>query len=201
MYNHKTSLYRESWVLKKIIGLLLYNYFARYLPVSYSRINLGSRYIRGLCGKLILCKCGKNINIEKGAVFSSHLKLGDNSGIGINASIGGNVTIGKNVMMGPECIIYTKNHEFTRTDIPMCKQGFQEEKPVTIGDDVWIGARVTILPGVNIGNGVIIGAGAVVAKDIPDYVVVVGNPAKVIKNRSLESAMIIKQNEENLRSI
>ena len=86
-------------------------------------------------------------------------------------------------MIGPEVIIYTQNHSFDRIDIPMCEQGFQEECKVEIGNDVWIGARVIILPGVKIGNGCVIGAGAVVTKDVPDYCVVGGNPAKILKVR------------------
>ena len=61
----------------------------------------------------------------------------------------------------------------------MCKQGVQREKPVVIGNDVWIGDSVMILPGSIIGNGVIIGAGAVVRGKIPDYAIVVGNPAQI----------------------
>ena len=87
-------------------------------------------------------------------------------------------------MMGPECYICTINHETDDLSVPMCKQGSKPEKPVYIGDDVWIGSRVTILPGVRIGNGAIIGAGAVVSKDIPDFAVVAGNPAKVVKYRN-----------------
>lgn len=169
--------------IKKIIGILIYNIIGKNLPVSYSKINLWSKNIRCICGKLILDRCGNNINIEKGATFSSRVELGDNSGIGINATIHGKTKIGKNVMMGPECIIYTRNHAFNDVTIPMCLQGFQEEKEVIIGDDVWIGGRVTILPGVKIGQGVIIGAGSVVSRDIPDYAIVGGNPAKVIKFR------------------
>ena len=67
-------------------------------------------------------------------------------------------------------------------DKPMRLQGPQPVKPVTIGNDVWIGSRVTILPGVTIGNGVVIGASAVVTKDVPDNAVVGGNPAKILKN-------------------
>jgi acetyltransferase-like isoleucine patch superfamily enzyme len=65
----------------------------------------------------------------------------------------------------------------------MMEQGFQQDKGIKIGDDVWIGARVIILPGVSIGSGVIIGAGAVVTKDIPDWAIAVGNPARVVRYR------------------
>lgn len=86
-------------------------------------------------------------------------------------------------MIGPYCFIYTSNHCTKRTDIPMFRQGDSVPRPVIISDDVWIGARVTILPGVHIGKGAIIGAGAVVTKDVPEYAVVGGNPAKIIKYR------------------
>jgi len=86
-------------------------------------------------------------------------------------------------MMGQDVVVFSINHEFDRTDIPMIKQGFQENQPVIIGNDVWIGDRVIILPNVKIGDGVIIGAGSVVAKSIPEFAIVVGNPAKVIKYR------------------
>ena len=148
--------------VKKIIGIALYNVIGKHLPASSSLIKIGQKRFRAFCGKLILNKCGKNVNIEKGAVFSTKVELGDCSGIGINAQIGGKCVIGKNVMMGPQCIIYTTNHKFDDVDTPMIKQGFQEEKQVVIGDDVWIGGRVIILPGVHIGNHSIIGAGSVV---------------------------------------
>ena len=64
----------------------------------------------------------------------------------------------------------------------------QKIKPVIIGDDVWIGGRVIILPGVTIGNGAIVGAGAVVTRDVPEYAIVGGVPAKVIKMRTQNSA-------------
>jgi hypothetical protein len=69
----------------------------------------------------------------------------------------------------------------------MSKQGSCAEKPVYIGNDVCIGSRVTILPGVRIGNGVVIGSCAVVSRDVPDYAVVVGNPAKIVKYRNKQS--------------
>lgn len=142
--------------------------------------------LRAFCGKLILNKCGKKVNIEHGAVFSSRVELGDYSGIGINSNLGGTVIIGKDVMMGPECKIYTINHRFNDIDKPMRLQGFQEERPVFIGDDVWIGGKVIILPGVHIGNHCIIGAGSVVTKDVPEWAIVAGNPARIKKYRKDE---------------
>ena len=168
---------------KRIIGYVVYHALAKRLPVSNSRINVFQKKIRGLCGKLILKKCGRNVNIEKGARFSSQVSLGDFSGIGVNASIGGKCTIGKFVMMGPNCTIYSRNHEFSDVSRPMMEQGYSEEKEVVIGDDVWIGGNVTILPGVKIGSHSIIGACSVVTKDVPEYAIVAGNPAAVKKFR------------------
>lgn len=169
--------------IRVLIGKVLYAVASR-LPESFSHIQIGQKWIRGLCGKLILQKCGKGVNVEKGAVFPSCTELGDFSGIGIRAQISGKVTIGKNVMMGPDVCIYARNHAFDRLDIPMNRQGFAPERPVAIGDDVWIGARVIVLPGVKVGTGAILGAGAVVTKDVPAYAVVGGNPARILKMRS-----------------
>ncbi len=168
--------------IKRIIGRFLYT-FASHLPPSFSRIHIGQKAIRALCGKLILAKCGKQVNIEKNAVFASSIELGDRSGLGLNCRIAGKVIIGNDVMMGPNVSMYPTNHAFDRTDVPMAEQGFTPEKPITIGNDVWICANSIILSGVTVGNGVIIGAGAVVTKDVPDYAIVGGNPAKIIKYR------------------
>lgn len=131
----------------------------------------------------MLENCGKNVNIESNATFSSKVTLEDYSGIGINAKIYGTCHIGRYVMMGTDVTIITRNHRFDRTDIPMMEQGFEEERPVYIGNDVWIGDRVLILPGVHIGDGSIIAAGAVVTKDVPPYSIVAGVPARKIRDR------------------
>ena len=161
----------------------LYFKVARFLPVSYMRGGRSAKKFRAFCASKFLVHVGKNVNIEKGAMITSSMEIGDRSGVGINATMHGKVIIGNDVMMGPECIIYTSNHAFDRTDIPMCQQGRTEEKPVVIGNDVWIGGRVIILPGVHIGNGAIVGAGSVVTKDVPDYAIVAGNPATIKKFR------------------
>ena len=170
--------------LRILAGKLLYNSIAKKMPLSDSRMNFGSKRLRAFCGKLILEHCGSNVNIEKGAQFSVAVSLGDNSGIGVNALISSYVTIGNDVMMGPECMIFTSNHGMDRLDIPMWKQKHADPKPVVIGNDVWIGARVTILPGVHIGDGSVIGAGSVVTKDVEAYSIVAGNPAKLIRKRN-----------------
>ena len=167
--------------LKRKIGALLYYTIAKHLPPSYSGIKMGQTVLRRFCGKLMLKDCGEKVNIEKNAYFSSKVSLGNHSGIGINAKIHGTCTIGNYVMMGEDCTIITRNHAYSRTDIPMMKQGFEEEQPVVIGNDVWIGDRVTILPDVHIGDGCIIGAGAVVVKNIDEQGTYVGVPAERCK--------------------
>lgn len=173
--------------VKRFIGRKLYFDIAFYLPMSYSRGGRFAQWLRKKSASLFLEYVGNNVNIERHAMITSAMHIGRNSGVGPNARIHGRVEIGENVMMGPDVIIYTSNHNFERLDIPMCQQGFGPQKPVTIGDDVWIGGRVTILPGVRIGNGSIIGAGAVVTKNVPNYAIVAGNPARIKKYRDGKS--------------
>ena len=170
--------------LSRRFNIWLYFKIAINLPCSYDKGGKFAKKMRAKTAKHFLAYVGENVNIEKGAVITSTMEVGDRSGVGINAKMHGKVVIGKDVMMGPECIVYTRNHAFADTTIPMCEQGILEEKPVIIGDDVWIGGRVIILPGVKVGSHSIIGAGAVVTKDVPDYAIVGGNPAKVIKYRN-----------------
>ena len=169
--------------ISRKIGAVIYYTIGKHLPESSSGVKIGQRAFRAFCGKLMLKKCGKKVNIEHGAIFSARTSLGDSSGIGVNARINGTCTIGDYVMMGADVTVITHNHSFERTDIPMMDQGFEEERPVVIGNDVWIGDKVTILPGVNIGDGSIIGAGAVVTHDVPPYAIVGGVPAKIIRMR------------------
>jgi maltose O-acetyltransferase len=171
--------------LVKWLLLILYYSILKYLPATNNRYFKIVKPVRSVVGKYAFDFCGKNINIERGANFGTGkgIRIGDNSGIGINASIRGPLVIGNDVMMGPEVIILTSNHNFDDIIKPMRMQSFKTEQ-VTIGDDVWIGTRAIILPGKKIGKGVIIGAGSIVTKDIPDYAVVGGNPAKVLKFRN-----------------
>ena len=169
------------WTFGKKLLFVLYKLTAAWLPISQrSRF---AKAFRVFWGRRILKSAGKNINVEREATFGPEVSLGDNSGIGIRCELYGPVSIGDNVMMGPEVVIYTSGHRHDRTDITMIEQGSTIPEPVKIGNDVWIGRRAMIMPGVSVGNGCIIGAGAVVTKDVPDYAVVGGVPAKVIKFR------------------
>lgn len=162
----------------------LYFNIAKHLPYSDAKFGHFSKKVRSFSAKGFLVHVGENVNIEKGAQLTALMSIGDNSGIGINARMHGQVIIGDNVMMGPDCIVYTVNHAYSDLNKPMCQQGFSKMKPVTINNDVWIGGRVIILPGITIHNGAIIGAGSVVTKDVPAYAIVGGNPAKILKWRN-----------------
>lgn len=94
----------------------------------------------------------------------------------------GEITFGNDVMIGPKTIIWGRDHGM-KMGIPMKKQP-HNRAPIIIKDDVWIGANAIILKGITIGKGAVIGAGSVVTKDVPDYAIVVGNPAKVVKYRN-----------------
>ncbi|MDD5603333.1 MAG: acyltransferase [Eubacteriales bacterium] len=172
------------------ICLMLYYLMARHLPGSGLPYSLGSRAVRGFLCRRIFKKAGKGINIEHGVFFSSgrEIEIGDNSGIGIDCRITGPLVIGSDVMMGPDVMIFTQNHENKRLDIPMRLQTAPKKK-VIIGDDVWIAARAIILPGITIGRGAIVGAGAVVTKDVPEYAVVGGNPARIIRYRNQQNQL------------
>lgn len=111
------------------------------------------------------------------------LRIGDNSGIGINCTVPPNIIIGKNVMMGPNCFFFAHNHSIDRLDIPMIEQGFAPSKEISIGDDVWIGRGVYVLPGRTINTGCVIGCGTVLTKDFPPYSVIGGVPGKILKMR------------------
>ena len=120
------------------------------------------------------CDNGRNIHVGEDFLSNYNLTILDIAP----------VTMGHNVMIGPNVDIYTVNH-------PMNALGRQEylakASPVTIGDNVWIGGKVTINPGVTIGHNVVIASGAVVTKDIPDNVLVGGVPAKVIRPLAKET--------------
>lgn len=127
------------------------------------------------------------INVGRHAYFGhNRVKVGQRSGFGDyfhlqNASL----TMGDYVMIGAHVTILGGGHRYEKKDVPIAQQGNLPKTHLIIGNDVWIGNHVIILAHVShIGNGAVIGAGAVVTKDVPDYAVMAGNPARIIKYRT-----------------
>ncbi len=130
----------------------------------------------------ILGKAGKDVHIEAPfhCDYGSNIEAGDYFYANYNCTIldVGKVIIGDNVMLAPNVSIYTAGHPIHPDSR---NSGYEYGIPVTIGNNVWVGGNVVINPGVTIGNDVVIGAGSVVTKDIPDRVVALGNPCRVVR--------------------
>ncbi len=133
--------------------------------------------IRGILGKT-----GESIHVEQPfhCDYGKNIEVGNNFYANYNCVIldVGKVVIGDNVMFAPNVSIYTAGHPIHPDSR---NSGYEYGIPITIGDNVWIGGNVVINPGVTIGNNVVIGAGSIVTKNIPDNVIAVGSPCKVIR--------------------
>lgn len=112
--------------------------------------------------------------------YGYNIEIGDHFFANVNLVIldGAKVRVGDNVFIAPNVGIYTAGHPF---DVAQRNEGLEYAFPVTIGDNVWIGAQVCILPGVTIGENTVIAAGSVVTKDIPANTLAAGNPCRVIR--------------------
>lgn len=130
----------------------------------------------------ILGKAGENVHIEAPfrCDYGTNIEVGNNFFANYNCTIldVGKVVIGDNVMFAPNVSIYTAGHPVHPDSR---NSGYEYGIAVTIGDNVWIGGNVIINPGVTIGNNVVIGAGSVVTRDIPDNMIAVGSPCRVIR--------------------
>ncbi|GHU76065.1 hypothetical protein AGMMS49992_21090 [Clostridia bacterium] len=138
---------------------------------------------------------GNRVYVNAKCRFTSNTSLGNNVHFNGITIIGeGNVTIGDNFHSGAGCYIITQNHNYNNgMKLPYDETSIT--KDTIIGDNVWLGARVMLLPGVNIGEGAVIQAGAVVTKDIPPLALAGGNPANVFKHRDAEHYWTLKENK------
>lgn len=166
----------------------LYYGIAQHLPKSTMPVvGKMSKMFRRWCCKHMFAECGQQLNVEQGAYFGNgkDIKAGIYVGLGKNFIMHNRLlTIDDYLMMGEDVMFLGSGHGFDRLDVPMGQQESKEKTPLYIAGDVWIGARVVVLPGCKrIGHGAIIGAGSVVTKDVPDYAIVGGNPAKLIRFR------------------
>jgi len=180
------SIYRRhKLTFVRAIALFVYYSIGIRLPDMPMPGCKVANWFRTLLAKTIFFCVGKNISVHSGVSFGSgvRIQLGHNSSLNRDCWIANDTVIGRDVMMGPEVIILSGSHNFERIDIPMREQGAQPRRAVVIGDDVWIGTRSIILPGVRLGSHSIIGAGSVVTKDVPEWAIVGGNPAKLLRYR------------------
>ena len=147
--------------------------------------------------KEVFAECGENSYIElpfRANWGGAHLHLGSNVYINFNMTLvdDGHIYIGDKVMFGPNVTITTANHP---VDAELRSRGLQYNKDVWIGENTWIGAGAILLPGVHIGKNTVIGAGSIVTHDIPDNVVAVGNPCRVLREVSERDQVYFYKNE------
>lgn len=148
----------------------------------YNQLNPNDKAAQTEILKSLLGKTGKDTTFVPPfwCDYGYHISVGDMFYANHNLVIqdGAGVTFGNSVFIGPNCCFTTAEHAI---DPEMRKAGVEIAKPITVGNNVWIGAGSTILAGVTIGDNTVIGAGSVVTKSIPDNVVAVGVPCKVLR--------------------
>lgn len=149
---------------------------------AYSRITINTLSYKDRMAKAIVKEFGENANIIPPFTcdYGCNVKVGDNtvinhSGVFLDTN---EINIGKHALIGPKSGLYGAIHPF---DVEARNEGIEKAKTINIGDGAWLGGKVTVVPGVGIGKHSVIGAGSVVTKDIPDDVVAVGNPCRVIR--------------------
>lgn len=148
----------------------------------YSRITINTLSYKDRMAKAIVKEFGENANIIPPFTcdYGCNVKVGNNtvinhSGVFLDTN---EINIGKHALIGPKSGLYGAIHPF---DVEARNEGIEKAKTINIGDGAWLGGKVTVVPGVSIGKHSVIGAGSVVTKDIPDDVVAVGNPCRVIR--------------------
>ena len=140
---------------------------------------------------------GENVHVEQTfhCDYGCHISVGENFYANYDCIMVDvcEIIIGDNVLLAPRVGIYTAGHQI---DAAVRNEGLEFGKPVIIGDNVWIGGNAVINPGVTIGSGVVIGSGSVVTKDIPDHVVAVGNPCRVLRKINEEDKIYWEKERE-----
>jgi len=164
---------RPRWYIRMLAPL--YQHRGRHSVVHHSVRMDTPPYRKFSLGDYSVVESFSCINNAVGDVI-----IGDHTRVGLHNTIIGPVTIGNHVNLAQGITVTALNHNFSDPEKKIDEQGISTT-PVTIGDDVWIGANAVVLPGVKIGNHSVVAAGAVVTKDVPPHSLVAGVPAKIIK--------------------
>lgn len=186
----------------RMAALALYYGGAQYFPTQpVPGWRLGYSIRRWLLGHIVE-QCGADVVVKSRAYFGTgrHLRIGDRSQLGQNLRAESDLVLGTDVVMGPDVVLMSSAHAFEATNMPINQQGALTRRPVIIGNDVWIGTRVIVLPGVKIGNKAVIGAGSVVTKSVPAGAIVAGNPARIIRYRGDRGSRRLPTPEESAQS-
>lgn len=176
-------------IAKSMVGFLRLK-MARVKPPKNTYIGKGTHIVNGKC-----------LTIEENVSIRPYVDLfvsidggviGAGTDIGIRTRIDGKFHIGKNVLMGPDNYISLYNHTYEDIHVPIINQGVYKPNKnnhddICIGDGTWIGTHCAIIGDVHIGKNCVIGANSVVTHDVPDYCVVVGAPARIVKRYNFES--------------
>lgn len=134
--------------------------------------------------KIVLRKCGRNVDFETGMIFRNpqNISIGDGCSFSSFVVLDAHesIVIGNNCMFALKVNIVTATHDYTLSQMNQLTL----KKPVVIGNDVWLGVGATVLPGIKVGDGAVIGAHALVTKDVPSKAIVMGVPARIVKYRN-----------------
>ena len=174
------------------ICILFYYGFAQFLPMSHRPGGALFKALRSAPLHRMLSRAGTGINVESRVDIGSggRVSLGDGSGIGARSRIEA-ATIGDGVIIAPEVVMLSRNHVLIERGVWIGRQGATERTPVQVGEGAWIGTRAILLPGVRIGSFAVVGAGAVVTRDVPDYAIAAGNPARILAVLGAESQIAV----------
>lgn len=191
--------------LKRIIHYLIMNpkvtaprrwikWFVNPLVFKHGKGSKIHRHVILNISPINLFSLGDNSIIEYFSILDNAvgiINIGNNTRVGLNNTIIGPVQIGSNTILAQNIVLSGLNHNYQDIHVPVKQQGVNTA-PIIIGNDCWIGANSIITSGVHVGKHVIVAGGSVVTKDIPDYCVVAGNPAKIIKQYDFEKQEWIK---------
>lgn len=166
--------------------LLLNHSYLYLLNAYYALLGILPEPLRGLGYRLVLGRMGKGVYFDARIYikFPWLVEIGDrvslNRGVEIypSGSTGHRVIIGSNVRIGPNCRLHAASHDLEVDEFP------QTGDDIVIGNNCWLGASAVVLPGITIGDGAVVAAGSIVTRDVAEYTVVAGTPARVVRRRS-----------------